>query len=426
MKKKSLIVESELAVLDLLCRTTKDGGKVYVVNTENLCRIFNKHPQFTKRFRYDEFKALLEYRTSQESPWRQLEDSDVIHVQTELSVTFDFLHKVGKEMVYDAIIKTSRENAYDSAKDYIKAIKWDETPRLDSWLTHTYGTPEDVYHKAVGANWLKGLVKRIIEPGCKFDYVLVIEGEQGIRKSASLAVLGGDWYVETTMSTDSKDFFMQFQGKAIIEFSEGETLNRTEVKRMKAIITTQYDKYRPPYGRVSVDFPRRCVFAMTTNQSEYLKDETGNRRWLPITVVLPEANIEWLAENRDQLLAEAYHRAITLKEKIYEFPREETAQAQDARRIRDPNLELIANWYYNDLDDKKREEGITIDQVFRDALNGGFGGRAKTKWEEMSIANVLKNDLKLERRFSMRNGVRANYWYMNPSLKLNIQNVKSF
>src|ERR1019366_5023328 len=118
------------------------------------------------------------------------------------------------------------------------------------------------------------------------------------------------------MSTDNKDFFMQFQGKLFVEFSEGETLNRTETKKMKAIITTQFDRYRPPFGRSSQDFPRRCVFAMTTNQEEYLKDETGNRRWLPVRLVKKTADTEWLAENREQIFAEAYHRVITLKETI--------------------------------------------------------------------------------------------------------------
>ena len=199
------------------------------------------------------------------------------------------------------------------------------------------------------------MVKRIVFPGCKFDYVLVLEGEQGIKKSMSLAVLGGNWHSETTMSTDNKDFFMQFAGKAIIEFSEGETLSRTEVKRMKAIITVQSDRYRVPFDRMTQDFPRRCVFAMTTNQSEYLKDETGNRRWLPVAVVAEEANIEWLQANRDQLFAEAYSRVLA-GEKIYEFPKEETERQQAARMIHDPNADLVAEWYYNELRIEEREK----------------------------------------------------------------------
>lgn len=424
---------SALKEMDLLTSKTSSGEKP-TLNTENICRVLRKHWRFSSRFRYDDFRSLFEikhYDRARRPGWQPLEDSDILDTQSTIASTLDFFQKVGKDMVYDAIIKVSKENTYDSARDYIKSIKWDEIPRLSSWLTHTYGTPDDIYHQAVGSNWLKGLVKRICEPGCKFDYVLVLEGEQGVRKSTSLAVLGGDWHVETTMSTDNKDFFMQFQGKAIIEFSEGETLNRTEVKRMKAIITMQSDKYRPPYGRVSVDFPRRCVFAMTTNQAEYLKDETGNRRWLPVAVCLPQANTEWLQENREQLLAEAYHRIFTLKETIHEFPVKETLQAQDERRIKDPNMELIATWYMTELDQKARDEGITIDQVFKHAINGGFGGRGKNKVEEMSIANVLRNDLGLTKRQTMKDGVRIRRWFSDPLKDMTIsvaeeENARNF
>lgn len=405
-----LEIDGDIDLLFTLQGRNRD--KIYTQNTENMCRILRKHHEFAGRFRFDNFKNVYEYKEGEK--WRALEDADAISIQTRISIIFECFQKVGKEMVYDAIIKVSKENTYDSAVAFITGLVWDKKYRLDSWLSETYGVPADKYHKAVASNWLKGLVKRIIEPGCKFDYVLVLEGEQGAKKSTSLGILGGDWHVETTMSTDTKDFFMQFQGKAIVEFSEGETLSRTEVKRMKAIITMQSDKYRPPYERTSRDFPRRCVFAMTTNQSEYLKDETGNRRWLPVTVMLPEANIEWLAANRDQLLAEAYNRVFVKGETIYEFPKEETLEAQNLRRIGDPNTELIADWYWNILTDDQRRVGITIDQVFRQALHGGFSGKPKTKYEEMSIAIILKDYIRLTKRQSMVNGIRTSRWFVNP------------
>jgi len=399
--------------LDLLFTYYKDT-KVYTQNTENMCRILRKHPEFAGTLRYDAFKNVIEIKVN--GKWRTVEDNDAVNLQTQIQILFSYFGKVGKDMVYDALIKVAKENTMDSAIDYITSIKWDGVARLDNWLTHVYGVPEDLYHKAVGSNWLKGLVKRIVEPGCKFDYVLVLEGEQGTRKSTSLHILGGDWHVETAMSTDSKDFFMQFAGKAIIEFSEGETLNRTEVKRMKAIITMQSDKYRPPYERSSQDFPRRCVFAMTTNQTEYLKDETGNRRWLPITVALPEANIDWLKDNRDQLYAEAYHRVHNLKETIYEFPKEETRAAQEARRIREPNTDLVVDWYFNKLSKDKREDGITVNQVYRDAFHGGYPSKPLDRYNEMNIADILKTSLKLTKRRVMYNGVQSIRWYNTAGL----------
>lgn len=400
----------------------KDGSeKIITQNTENICRVLDQHPEFSGLLRFDTFTNIFEIK--EKDLWRPFEDNDAVRIQTRISILFSFFRKVGKEMVYDAIVKVSKDNAVDSAIEHIKSIVWDETNRLDEWLTHTYGTPSDVYHRAVASNWIKGLVKRLIEPGCKFDYVLVLEGEQGVKKSTSLHVLGEvgnhSWHVETTMSTDSKDFFMQFSGKAIVEFSEGETLSRTEVKKMKAIITMQSDKYRPPYGRVSVDFPRRCVFAMTTNQDQYLKDETGNRRWLPVTVRLPEADIDWLRANRDQIFAEAYYRLTVKNESVYKFPREETVREQESRRISDPNEDLIVNWYWHKISASAREDGITIQQVHINAFNSGFGNGQMKKFEEMAIADVLRRVLLLTKKRKMIDGVQSWRWFNENGITLN-------
>lgn len=406
--------------LELLFNMVK-GEKIYTMNTENICRILRHHSKFKNTLQYDAFKNSVEIKKKIKDieKWVQFEDYDVINIQTAISVMFPFFSRISKNTVADAISSIFRENTIDSASDYITALKWDGTARLDTWLMSTYGTPDDIYHRAVGSNWMKGLIKRIIEPGCKFDYVLVLEGEQGLKKSTSLGVIGTvykdqpSWHVETTMSPDNKDFFMQFQGKAIIEFSEGETLSRTEVKKMKAIITTQSDKYRPAYGRYSQDFPRRCVFAMTTNQTEYLKDETGNRRWLPVSCV-GVANIEWLQENRDQLFAEAYQRVIIDNETIYEFPEEETQNMQSSRRVHNANQDLIADWYFNKLTETDRLAGTTVHQVYRDALHGGYPTKPLSKFDEMDIADVLKTYLKLDKTRKRFDGIQAMRWFMSP------------
>ena len=402
-------VERQHPDLDLLFMINDKKDKVLIQNTENMCRILRGHEQFQGRLRFDRFKSSFEVKF--DGVWRGIEDSDIIDIQTEISVIFPVFGKVGKDMVADAMMKVSKELSFDSAKDFITSIKWDGKKRLDSWLSMTYGVPNDVYHQAVGSNWLKGLVKRIVQPGCKFDYVLVIEGPQGAKKSMSLGILGGDWHVETTMSTDTKDFFMQFQGKAIIEFSEGETLSRTEVKKMKAIITTQSDKFRPPWGRVSQDFPRRCVFAMTTNQEEYLKDETGNRRWLPIKVLLPQANVTWLEENRNQLFAEAYERVITNKETIYEFPELETMTEQEKRQIQDPNTDNVVEWYHHKMNKIQRDQGVTTHQAYRDVYCGGFLSKPVDRFTQMNIANIFSKKLKLVKRIVRHEGILATRYF---------------
>lgn len=399
----------EAQELDLIS-VGKGKAKKYPLNTENICRILRNHKEFKNTFRFDSYRAVAERQVviNNNRLWRNIVDVDAIDVQTRISILFPQFTMVSKNMAWDALMRVVDEHTYDSGLNYLQSLTWDKKPRLDTWLTSTYHAPSDALHAAIGANWVKGMVKRVIEPGCKFDYVLVLEGAQGIRKSSSLAILAGALgHVETTMSTDTKDFFLQFVGNAIVEFSEGETLSRTETKRLKAIITVQNDKFRPPYGKATINNPRRCVFAMTTNQEEYLKDETGNRRWLPVAVK-GIADTDWLQENREQLFAEAYHRVSVLKETTYEFPDDDMLAAQNARRVSDPDEERIVEWYWSMMmTDGMRADGVTAEMVFRGALNG-FGSMKRS--EAMSIAGVLKDALGLTRVHRMVGGVQRWRW----------------
>lgn len=375
----------------------------FTLCTENICRILRPH----SNLRFDEFRTLFEIRTPK--GWKELEDADVLKTLTDISIKYDFFQKVQKGMVYDAMLHVAKENSIDSAADYLRSLVWDGTARISTWIKEAYGVEMTNYYRSVGENWLKGLVKRIIVPGSKFDTVLVLEGKQGMKKSTSLQVIGGSWHVETTMSTDSKDFFMLFQGKAIIEFSEGETMSRTDVKRMKGIISNASDKFRMPYERVSKEFPRRCVFAMTTNESEYLKDDTGNRRWLPVKC--EKCDIEWLKANRGQLLAEAYHRAITLHETTYEFPEDEMEAMHRDRRIYDASTDKILDWFMA-LSPGRKEAGFLTNDVFEEVIQlGSFAKKPAARWELMSIASVLKDFLYLDKKKVMRNGINGYRWF---------------
>ncbi len=386
----------------------KTDKGVVVTNEENVYRVLKNDPLLSQKFRYNTFK--YEVETCFDTEWQPLQRYDIVNVRLYLQRTYPFLSKVAHASVEDTILRIANDHKVSPPVEWMDSLVWDETPRLDAWLSEVYNVPKNVYHERVGANWLKGLVKRLVYPGCKFDYVLVLEGTQGIGKSTSLAMLAKEWYVETTFAPDNKDFFMIFSGKAVVEFSEGETLSRTEAKHLKAVITMQMDKYRPPYERAPKEFPRQCVFAMTTNQDEYLKDETGNRRWLPVACRGP-INLKWLEENREQLFAEAYHRVITLKETTYEFPQESLAQEQEMRRIADPYEEIVYDWYFKKLGSREREEGITTRQAWLYAVNGGVTyGKDMNKMEAMRLGGILRSQLKLERK-QKRIGYDRDYRY---------------
>lgn len=378
---------------------------VIISNMENVFRTIQSDANLVGRFRVNTFAGSIETNFNKDQ-WDVFQRVDITRVRGYLMSTYSHFVRVAFADVEDAMMSAANANRVSPPAEWMKGLKWDGVARLDTWLKSAYNVEDNIYHQKVGSNWFKGMVKRGMFPGCKFDYVLVLEGPQGIRKSTSLGVIGGDWHIETVFTPDNKDFFMQFGGNLIVEFSEGETLNRTEAKKLKAVITMQHDKYRPPYDRSVKDFPRQCVFAMTTNQDQYLKDETGNRRWLPVAVK-GQANIDWLIENRDQLFAEAYHRVVVLKETVYEFPQEEMEYQQSLRQTNDPRYEVISEWYYTVLNDTQREEGVTTRQAFIGALQGNFGnGKEMGKPEEMIIGSILKEGLKLERRREMIKGTR--------------------
>jgi predicted P-loop ATPase len=383
-----------------------DGKGFPITNLENIRKILLEDSQFAARCVFDTFLQKYLYR-SESGQYRELNDSDEITLTREISIKYRGFEKVNPTMLRMVLLEVARENSVDAARDWIESIKWDGVKRLDSWLSKTYNVADNEYHRAVGSNWLKGLAKRIIEPGCKFDYVLVLEGKQGTKKSTSMGILGGEWYVETTDTPENKDFFMLLQGNLIIEFSEGETLSRGEIKKLKAVITTQYDKFRAPYERHIQTHPRRCVFAMTTNQEEYLKDETGNRRWLPVATI-GEVNVDWLKANRDQLLAEALYRVRKLKETTYDFP-DSVFEEQEKRQVTNPNTDRVMEWYYNELRTDQRVQGITPHLVHREAL-GMLNGHKFSRMDSIEITNIL-TAMKLERRRVRVGEARPYRWF---------------
>jgi putative DNA primase/helicase len=406
---KKEIAQYPLDKMDLLTTTNGSGAKVYNRCTENIFRILNAHPDFKGRFRFDKWTHKQEIL--KEKKWDEVADSDYIPIQRKISSMYPQFIMLGKEMVIDAVGEACRDNSFDRAEDYIRKIKWDKKDRLKNWLTYAYGVKDEPYHKAVGENFFKGMVKRVIQPGCKFDTVMILEGKQGCGKSTSLTIIGRAWHLETTMVANKTDFFLQFRGKLIVEFSEGETLSRTETKNMKAMISTPTDTYREPYGRTMRDVPRRCIFAMTTNQDEYLKDESGNRRFYPVEVVSEKVDLKWIKENRDQLFAEALHRVETLKETVWEYPKE-AEDRQREKMVRSPYEEAIRNWLEAPFVGKTEvaninRDGLTALEVWQYALKGDAVKMRRA--EEMQVTLGLRQ-IGFEKERRMINRKRETRW----------------
>ena len=210
----------------------------------------------------------------------------------------------------DAITSVSDANAFNPVYDYLNGLVWDGEERLDTLLIRYMRAKDTPFTRAATRKWFTGAVKRIYEPGCKFDCMLVLIGEQGLGKSRLPLIMSKGWFTDSlpSMSGD-KSSFEALSGKWIVEVAELAAAKKSEQESIKNFVSKQTDSYRQAYAHYTQDYPRQCVFFGTTNDPEPLHDVTGGRRFWPIEVEgVDRGVLTGLEEERDQLWAEAVQR----------------------------------------------------------------------------------------------------------------------
>lgn len=311
------------------------------------------------------------------------------------------LSRLSRDVTHQAVEQRSRECSFHPVRNYLEdcADNWDGVDRLTRFAAVYLGAEDTPYTQRVARMFLISMVARIFEPGCKVDYMPVLEGPQGAAKSSVCRVLGGKYFSDALPDIDKagKDISIHLRGKWLIEVSEMHAMNRAEAAQLKAFITRPVEQFRPPHGRLEVIEPRQCVFIGTTNKDAYLRDDTGGRRFWPIIcgAIDPAA----LARDRDQIFGEAVHRFRSGEQwwPDRDFEREHIQPEQDAR------YEVDA-WEYAIEEYVRNRTRVTIGEVASGAL------QIETKRLGRAEQNRIKSAIT---RLGFQQGHRTNaarYW----------------
>ena len=309
-------------------------------STANILRVVRADPNLHGRIWFDEFlgRIMTTWGNTPEREWAEIDDINLqVYLQESLGMP-----KLGKMTVSDAVTAAAYQDTRNEAKNYILGCVWDGKERVSNFLKDVYGVIDSDYHRGVSQIFWISLVARALNAGCQMRTMVVLEGLQNAGKSKSLAIIGGKWFAEANNSPTDKDFYLNLIGKILIEIGEMDAFNRSDVTKIKQVVSCQTDRYRAPYERRAADHHRTCIFGGTTNRDDWNKDETGGSRFLPVTCV--SVNLEYLIENRDQFFAEAVHKYKTIPEYWNLVPLADAKREQEARRDHDTLEEDISNW----------------------------------------------------------------------------------
>jgi len=340
-------------------------------------------------------------------PWRERERP---HEDYEPWLGADdkrLLHWFGKKyqiksnnMIQNAFTEVAHANRFHPIIEYMEAQGWDGVPRIDRLFIDYLGAEDSAYVKEVTRKMLVAAVKRLYEPGCKFDYMLVLVGPQGAGKSTIIQMLAQRWFSDSLKTFDTKEAGEHLQSAWIFEFGELAGMTKSEVDEIKQFITKRSDKYRVAYDRVVTDFPRKCVFFGSTNNWNFLKDPTGNRRFWPVSLEPERRKKNIFRDLTEYEIGQIWAEVLQLYrngEELTLSPEvdRKAALIQGLHMEDDPRVGLIQEWLESPVEDEFGEDTteqfrnrVCASQVWVECLRNKAG--SMRPWEAREICDILR------------------------------------
>lgn len=355
-----------------------------VKSARNLVLILTNDPRLSG-IRYNVLEGSLEIEQDKPVPWRK---DGGPWTNADNDRLFIFISKVYTEfsqrVLDSALTEVAHQRQFHPIKEYLEGLPpWDGVKRIETLFIDYLGAEDNVFVREATSLWMRAAVARIYKPGCKFDYIPVISGPGGIGKSTLMQLLGVNWFSDSLTFEDMKDKTAaeKLQGSWINEISELKGMRKTEVEAIKSFISRQVDKFRPAYGHVVEQHPRTCVFIGTSNDQNYLRDITGNRRFWPIKATgqgnlspwdLGDEDVQQLWAEAMQLYKDKGARRLILSKQadvLADQAQTEALETDEREGLIEAFMEvpLPEDWYtrsiperrrfFTDLDDETAERG---------------------------------------------------------------------
>ncbi len=337
---------------------------------------------------FDEFKDEIVRAQTNTQDWVSFKDSDYVELRLHLE-KIGFM-TIGRELIRDVVLMIAERNRFDSAKLWLNTLVWDGIPRVTNFLRDYMGAEDTDYVRGVSNYLWSALAGRVLNPGIKSDMVPILVGSQGAGKSSGVSAMVPDMQFFTEISFSEKDdnLARMMRGRLLAEIGELRGLNTKDLESIKAFVTRQQENWVPKYREFAISYPRRTVFIGTTNNNEFLSDETGNRRFLPVKT--PFVDVYEIRSDCLQLWAEAASMFSMLG--IQWRGMEQLAlETHREHMVVDPWLDQVRRWLHEPsyLTGIKpvEQDYVTADEVLRGAI--GFETKHITKREEMRVSRTL-------------------------------------